>query len=357
LSTTGNLRAVNGTAAAPAYSFVNDPDTGMYYTGTANNLGFSTVGVLRMTINAATDIVSTLPIRVASGTAGAPAFAFSADNDNGMFLATTDTVSLSSGGTARISLSTTQITATLPVRGQNGTAGAPAFSFSGDNDNGMYLPTTNIVGFSAAGVERMRIQTPSTTAGNGAIRVTVPAVTGNRNMEFVNGTATVGVISTTGTATTYGTSSDHRLKTDIQDMNSTEAMNRVMSLKPRDFKWIQTNEKTNGFIAHELQEFFPEAVTGHKDGILEIGNILNEIDEIISENVSKPEHLNDNERWVKTGQLNDYQGIDTSFVIPTLVKVVQDQQNKIESQNSTITLLKNLLVSKGLLSQEELENI
>lgn len=46
----GNVRAGNGTAAAPAFSFDGDNDTGMYRSGT-NNLSFATAGVQRLLVS------------------------------------------------------------------------------------------------------------------------------------------------------------------------------------------------------------------------------------------------------------------------------------------------------------------
>ena len=43
------------------------------------------------------------------------------------------------------------------VKSANGTEAAPAHSFLNDPDNGMFRPTTNTVGFSTAGTERLRI--------------------------------------------------------------------------------------------------------------------------------------------------------------------------------------------------------
>lgn len=51
-SITGPLRLNDGTAAAPAYSFNLDTDTGMYRVG-ANDLGFSAGGTLRLDISSA----------------------------------------------------------------------------------------------------------------------------------------------------------------------------------------------------------------------------------------------------------------------------------------------------------------
>ncbi|MBM3618937.1 MAG: tail fiber domain-containing protein, partial [Alphaproteobacteria bacterium] len=77
------------------------------------------------------------------------------------------------------------------------------------------------------------------------------------------GTA-VGSISVTTTATAYNTSSDYRLKEDYQPIeNPTE---RLAQLQPRNFAWKCNGERTDGFIAHEVQEIVPQAVTGEKDG-------------------------------------------------------------------------------------------
>ncbi|WP_082849558.1 MULTISPECIES: tail fiber domain-containing protein [unclassified Sulfitobacter] len=45
------------------------------------------------------------------------------------------------------------------------------------------------------------------------------------------------------------------------------ATDRLKSLKPSRFNFLVDPEKTvDGFIAHEVQEVVPEAVTGEKDG-------------------------------------------------------------------------------------------
>ena len=74
----------------------------------------------------------------------------------------------------------------------------------------------------------------------------------------------VGSIDYTGSATSYTTSSDYRLKEDVQPM--TGASDRVLALNPVNFAWKADGSRTDGFIAHEVQEVAPYAVTGEKDG-------------------------------------------------------------------------------------------
>ena len=66
-----------------------------------------------------------------------------------------------------------------------------------------------------------------------------------------------------GGLTVYSTTSDYRLKEHIIDLPN--ALETVSRLKPRQFDWKETGNTTTGFIAHELAEVCPHAVTGEKD--------------------------------------------------------------------------------------------
>ena len=80
---------------------------------------------------------------------------------------------------------------------------------------------------------------------------------------YVAGTR-VGVITTNGSTTTYGTSSDVRLKHDIVD--APEASSLIDAIQVRSFKWNADNsEQRYGFVAQELLEVAPEAVTNLLD--------------------------------------------------------------------------------------------
>ena len=75
-----------------------------------------------------------------------------------------------------------------------------------------------------------------------------------------------GSITVTNSGTTYNTTSDRRLKTDIQPIaNGTE---KLMAMNPVSHKWIADPEAdaVHGFIAQEMQEIVPEAVSGDPDG-------------------------------------------------------------------------------------------
>ena len=90
---------------------------------------------------------------------------------------------------------------------------------------------------------------------------------------FNNGTSfsSCGVITVSGTTTSYNTSSDYRLKENVAPM--TTGLATISALKPVTYDWISTKEKGEGFIAHELAEVIPQAVTGEKDALDKDGRV------------------------------------------------------------------------------------
>ena len=122
-------------------------------------------------------VVSTGHARSINGTAALPTFSFTGDTNTGMYSDAADTLRFSTGGTLRGTLNSTGLTvvgsidASTQFLGQaSDSAAAPSFSWTGDTDNGMFRPTTNTVGFSTAGTERMRV----TATGDVGIGTTSP---------------------------------------------------------------------------------------------------------------------------------------------------------------------------------------
>ena len=96
----------------------------------------------------------------------------------------------------------------------------------------------------------------------------------------------------------YVTSSDYRLKENV--IYDWDATTRLKQLKPSRFNWISDDSNTlvDGFLAHEVSNIVPEAVTGEKNGIDEDGNPV-------------------------------YQGIDQAKLVPLLVKTIQELEARI----------------------------
>ena len=121
----------------------------------------------------------------------------------------------------------------------------------------------------------------------------------SKHYYFRNPNGFVGSISTTGSATAYNTASDHRLKEDLQPM--TGSMDRVKALKPINFAWKVGGTRVDGFLAHELAEIVPEAVSGSKDAM----------------------------RTENGVEVPSYQGVDQSKIVPLLVATIQELDARI----------------------------
>jgi hypothetical protein len=131
----------------------------------------------------------------------------------------------------------------------------------------------------------------------------------NNYAVFTNSSSTIaGKIAHTGSTTvSYVTSSDYRLKENIAPM--TGALAKVAQLKPVTYSWKGDGSAGEGFIAHELAEVCPFAVVGEKDAVNEDGSI-------------------------------NAQGIDTSFLVATLTKAIQEQQAIITQLQADVAALK-----------------
>jgi hypothetical protein len=140
-------------------------------------------------------------------------------------------------------------------------------------------------------------------------------------MLFYKDTNNIGSISVTASATAYNTSSDYRLKENIAPMAG--ALTTVAQLKPVTYKWKSTGETSQGFIAHELAEVVPDAVTGEKDGVETVDD------------------LDEDGKKIGTKVVPKYQGIDTSFLVATLTAAIQEQQALIENLTTRLTALES----------------
>jgi hypothetical protein len=186
---------------------------------------------------------------------------------------------------------------------------ALAFNGSGGAEWGRFDTSGNLlVGKSSAGTSNTGFEfTPA--SGVARINLTSSGTGVQSKIVFYNNSGTYcGEIYTgSGTSTTYSNASDYRLKEDVQAMQ--DALSKVMALKPVTYKWKSDGSTGEGFIAHELQEVIPLAVSRHKDSVDADGN---------------PE----------------YQGIDQSKLVATLTAAIQELKAIVDAQGAEIAALK-----------------
>lgn len=190
-----------------------------------------------------------------------------------------------------------------------------------------------------------------TAAPNGAVEI---ARTGAVNIGNNNGTngwsftgyfrngVSIGSVTQAGTTgVAYNTTSDYRLKENVQPMQN--ALETVSKLKPVTYTWKSNGEDGQGFIAHELQAVVPDCVTGEKDGF-EYEEY--EIEPAVYEETITPAIKDKNgkeifpaqtrKRLIKDAVIGKrkvpvYQGIDTSFLVATLTKAIQELKAEIDA--------------------------
>ena len=139
-----------------------------------------------------------------------------------------------------------------------------------------------------------------------------PATSGNNlfTVFLTEGTATArGSITyfRAGGVTSFNTTSDYRAKTVNGPVEN--ALSRVALLKPSTGRMNGAEIDIDFFVAHELQEVVPCAVTGKKDAVNEDGT-------------------------------PNYQMVDKSALIPLLTAAIQEQQATITQLQADVAALK-----------------
>lgn len=307
LSGTNGLSDVDGTAATPAIRGT-DANTGVFFPA-ADTVAAAVGGVEGMRLT-----TTGLGIGTSS-----PAFKLdlstSFDGRARQWLAATSFVGNNSNGTG------------FQLRMPSGTTDGIVFSNGGnsaewariDSSGNLLVGTTSAGTYGGIPAALDVVRTAASqgaasfknfTAGTQTVSIWNATDSGTRYfIEFSDGSAraTRGSITSNGTTTSYNTSSDYRLKTDVQPM--TGALTKVAALKPCTYKWNANGSDGEGFIAHELAEVVPDAVTGAKDAVDADGKPV-------------------------------YQGIDTSFLVATVVAALQELKAELDTVKAELAAMK-----------------
>ena len=214
------------------------------------------------------------------------------------------------------------------------TSGGSRTAEFGCSSSGGWLSANgaNPMRFGTDGSERMRIDSSgnvivsgtstssddATYQGGGVFTSRRASSAGTTHANFLNGGSTVGSITSNTVNTFYNNTSDYRLKENVAPM--TGALAKVQQLKPCTYTWKVNGSAGQGFIAHELAEVVPDAVSGEKDAVEtytdEDGNEQTRI---------KP------------------QGIDTSFLVATLTAAIQELKAELDATKAEVQALKGTL--------------
>ena len=159
---------------------------------------------------------------------------------------------------------------------------------------------------------KLDIVNTSSTSSSGLLKLkstTVFSSAPGHMIDFIRSNNTIrGFIGMNQYGVTYSTSSDYRLKRNIVPI--ADSIDRIKKLKPSRFNWDDGPDDyvVDGFIAHEVADVIPEAITGEKDD-------------------------------VDKDNAPIYQSIDQSKIVPLLTAALQEAVARIEALELRINKL------------------
>ena len=283
-------------------------------------------------------------IEFADGSASTPSITNSGDTNTGMFFPAADTIAFAEGGTEAMRLDANGNVGIGTSTTSGFASGKLIVASSGDNFVSLQAGTTNASGinmvdsvtgsavgliryqhasdamdFFTNGSQRMHVNSSgnvgigtssqdtrlvvSANTGTAVQRIYNTNATNTYQMSFHNSTQECGTITTGNNTVGYNSNSDYRLKENVVPM--TGALDKVAQLNPVTYTWKASGTAGQGFIAHELQEHFPEAVSGEKDAVDADGKPI-------------------------------YQGMDTSFLVATLTAAIQELTARVKELEAKV---------------------
>ncbi len=199
-------------------------------------------------------------------------------------------------------------------------------SQDGDYSNDTFTPRLVVNSSGHVGINATGPIYPLVVVGNAANHVSAfhVATNGYAAALFYDASNTFrGQIQVGSGGTGYLTVSDYRLKTAVN--YDFDATTRLKQLRPARFEWTADGDDAvpvDGFLAHEVQDIVPEAISGTKDAMMD------------EEYEVTPAVLDDDGNEVTpavmgTRSVPDYQGIDQSKLVPLLCKTILELEARI----------------------------
>lgn len=125
-------------------------------------------------------VTSSGTVEEAVGSAAAPSYSFTGDNDTGMYRVSANTLGLSAGGTNRLSLTADGATVSGRVQTSDGDVSNPAYYFTSDTNTGMYADGADAIGFTTGGTRGLSVTATAVAipgsfemGGNGAFKTKI----------------------------------------------------------------------------------------------------------------------------------------------------------------------------------------
>ena len=241
--TVNNVASFESTDAGAIISLRDNSTTGNSYVGIradGDQLSLRAGNGNRVSLTSSV-MTSTVPLRAPNGSAAAPALSFTNDSNTGFFIT-------GNGGVTRWSGNGTEggYVYSGGIRTVDGSAAAPAYSFTGDSNTGMYRNTTDQLSLTAGG-------TQSLIAAGGTVNTAGLSTSTTSGYRYVMRNSTFGTL--------YHYTSSVDVKENITNVTSADAGAWIDALQPVTFneKWLQDgveSEEDRAFREADVQVGF-----------------------------------------------------------------------------------------------------
>ena len=167
LSETNNLQVVDGTNTNPGYTFLSDPDTGIYRSGT-NILSVTTGGSDKMRVFPTFTDFKTPVVLDTSGQSLSNVNLQVQDSSQGLFASDANAISLVQNTTEYIKCGTfSGLEFGSNLKAPDGSISSPSYSFSNDTDTGLYRSGADQLELTAGGIG---VMTLTSTGWNSSVQ-------------------------------------------------------------------------------------------------------------------------------------------------------------------------------------------
>lgn len=162
INQSNQLLTNDGTLTLPAYSFASQASTGMWLNG-SGSLNFSVAGSNYLNLSGSR-VAPTFQVQAIDGTAGVPSYSFANDTNTGFYRSSLGVMTAVAAGNTVFQYLSDRVRALRPLMLENGTGAAPSLAFENDQNTGIYRPSGGALAVTISGTHRVQFDASAITS-------------------------------------------------------------------------------------------------------------------------------------------------------------------------------------------------